>query len=87
MTIPLPTMVPGLQSILLAELARGNKIREVGDWPPKCRLFVLLERPFKKKHALAPGVVFEKLDDPHYWQAEYRYDDGIECLACGFGGG
>ncbi len=80
-------MVPGLQSILLSELARGNRILEVGDWPPKCRLFVLLERPFKRKYALVPGVAYVALNDPHYWQAEYRYGDGVECLACGFGGG
>lgn len=87
MTTELPTMVPGLQSILLSELARGNRILEVGDWPPKCRLFVLLERPFKRKYALTAGIAYAALNDPHYWQAEYRYDGGIECLACGFGGG
>lgn len=73
-----------LQGILAAELARGNAIASVGEWPPTCRLFVQLSRPFAKRYRVPPGVVFQRLDDPHYWQAEYRLDDGSECLACGF---
>jgi hypothetical protein len=76
-----------LQSILQAELARGNRIRSAGPWPPTCRLLVLLDRPFRRRYALAPGVGFENLNDPHYWKAEYRaeVEPGVwECLACGF---
>jgi hypothetical protein len=61
--------------------------REVSEWPPRCRKLVLLERPFKRKHARAPGVEFEKLDDPHYWKAEYRFEvePGVwDRLACGW---
>ena len=77
-------MAPALQAILSSELARGNTIREISEWPPKCRLFVLLDRPFKKKYALSPDISYEELNDPHYWKAEYAYKDGTECLACGF---
>ncbi|HBP1105790.1 hypothetical protein ACET47_08540 [Pseudomonas aeruginosa] len=76
-----------LQLILQAELGLGNRIREVSEWPPHCRKLVLLDRPFKTKHPLASGVEFEKLNDPHYWMAEYRFEvePGVwECLACGF---
>ena len=44
----LPKMAPPLQAILMSELSRGNRILSVGDWPPDCRLFVMLARPFKK---------------------------------------
>lgn len=76
-----------LQLILQAELGRGNRIREASEWPPNCRMLVLLDRPFQRKHPLAPGVSFEKTNDPHYWKAEYRFEvaPGVwECLACGF---
>ena len=79
-----PKMAPPLQSILMSELARGNSILSVGDWPPKCRLLVNLARPFRKKYALAADVEYEAINDPHYWKAEYRYKGGLECLACGF---
>lgn len=77
-------MVPALQAILDAEIARGNTILSVGDWPPDCRLFVQLARPFQKRYPALPGVVYAVLNDPHYWKAEYRTADGSECLACGF---
>lgn len=79
-----PHMAPPLQSILLAELGRGNRIASVGDWPPKCRLFVMLERPFTKRYAHAPDVAYRKVNDPHYWKAEYAFQEGLEVLACGF---
>lgn len=74
-----------LQQILEAELDGGNRVREVSEWLPRCRKFVLLERSFKRRHLLAPGVEFESLNDPHYWMAEYRVEvePGVwECLAC-----
>jgi hypothetical protein len=76
-----------LQPILQAELGRGNRVLEVSEWPPSCRKLVLLERPFRTRHPLAPGVAFETLNDPRYWKAEYRFEvaPGVwECLACGF---
>jgi hypothetical protein len=76
-----------LQQILESELGRGNRIRSASDWPPRCVMLVLLDRPFKRRHRLAPGMDFKKLDDPHYWQAEYSVEiepGKWECLACDF---
>jgi len=81
---PVPRMVPALQAILDAELARGNSVLSVGGWPPDCRLFVQLARPFRKRYSAPPGIVHAVPNDPHYWKAEYRTADGAECLACGF---
>jgi hypothetical protein len=47
-------------------------------------LLVLLERPFRKRYTLTAGLGYAELGDPHYWKAEYRHDDGRQCLACGF---
>lgn len=81
---PLPSMVPALQAILDAEIARGNSILSVGEWPPDCRLFVQLARPFRKRYPAPAGIIHTALNDPHCWKAEYRTADGAECLACGF---
>ncbi|CAN7233916.1 hypothetical protein [Aminobacter sp. LjRoot7] len=80
----LPRMAPPLQAILMSELSRGNSILSVGDWPPDCRLFVMLARPFRKKYVMSADVEYAVVNDPHYWKAEYRYRNGEECLACGF---
>lgn len=83
----LPALAGPLQTILDAELARGNRILDVSAWPPKCRTLVLLTRPFARKYALVPGLEFHNTDDPHYWKAEYMYPVGLEqsdCLACAF---
>lgn len=81
----LPRMVPALQAILMSELALGNSIAEVAEWPPRCRLLVILSRPFRVRHPLAAGLSYEELNDPHYWKAGYHDRDGSECLACRFG--
>ena len=76
-----------LQVILQAELARGNQVRDASEWPPHCRMWVLLDRPFRRRYPLAPGVLFEKTNDPHHGKAEYRCEVAPgqwECLACGF---
>ena len=80
----LPRMASPMQAILMSELSRGNSILSVGDWPPGCRLFVMLARPFRKKYAMSGDVEYALVNDPHYWKAEYRYRNGLECLACGF---
>lgn len=77
-------MAPTLQAILEAELARGNAIVSVGDWPPTCRLFVMLARPFAKRYRTPPGIAYTEPKDPHYWRAEYALEGGAECLAGGF---
>jgi hypothetical protein len=72
---------PPLQVILAAELARGNSIREVSDFPPDCRVFVLLNQCFKRRYSCMVGVTYSRLDDRNYWREEYRLDELGECLA------
>jgi len=79
-----PQMAVPLQGILEEELARGNAVVEVGNWPPKCELLVLLRSPFHRDYSPLPGVEFALINDPHYWQAEYSYRGGQQTLACGF---
>lgn len=76
-----------LQRILADELGSENRIREASEWPPHCRMLVLLDWPFKHQHPLEHGVSFKEMDDPHYWKAEYSFEvePGLwECLACAF---
>jgi hypothetical protein len=77
-------MAASLQAILDAELVAGNVVAEVSDWPPKCELFVLLRRPFARRYAADGGLQFAEVNDSHYWKAEYRFDGGVQVLACGF---
>lgn len=74
-----------LRVILEAELARGNVIDEVADWPPQCELLVILRRPFAIPYPAGPGVAFTAVEDRHYWKSEYSIDSGRQTLACGFG--
>ena len=78
-------LVAPLKKILDAELARGNTVQEVSDWPPKCQLIVILKRPFHRPYELEPHVEFRELNDPHYWKSEYSYRGGTQVLACSFG--
>lgn len=80
----LPQMAAPLQSILVAEDALGNTVAEVSAWPPKCRPFVRLERPFRGSYVTPEGVEFADINYPHYWKPEYRVSGGEEVLACGF---
>lgn len=83
--IPAALAAP-LRVILDAELARGNAIDEVMDWPPHCELLIILRRPFATAYPLAPGVTFTAVEDRHYWKSEYHHHDGgRQILACGFG--
>jgi len=79
-----PPLVAALQSILDAELAAGNEIRDVGAGLPKCEVLIVLRKPFCRSYALAPPLEFVEINDPHYWKAEYQYDGGRQTLACGF---
>jgi hypothetical protein len=78
-------MSPPLQSILDAELARGNEVVDVSDWPPKCHLLVILKMPFQRSYLPLVDVEYQDINDTHYWKAEYRYKGGLQCLACRFG--
>jgi len=83
---PIPAALAApLRTILDAELARGNVIDEVADWPPHCELLIILRRPFATAYPLAPGMTFNAIEDRHYWKSEYHLDGGRQTLACGFG--
>lgn len=77
-------MAAPLEQILSAELDAGNAIAEISAWPPRCHLLVILKYPFRGKYATSEDVQFETINDPHYWLAEYRYQGGIQTLACRF---
>jgi hypothetical protein len=80
----LPKLAPPLLAILEAELARGNEITEVSDWPPKCSLLVVLRMPFHHEYPTSTDVEFASINDRHYWKDEYRFKGGMHTLACGF---
>lgn len=82
--IPAALAAP-LRMILEAELARGNVIDEVADWPPQCELLVILRHPFATAYPTGAGVAFTAIEDRHYWKSEYNLDGGRQTLACGFG--
>jgi hypothetical protein len=72
-------LCPQLKSILDAELRAGNAVAQTWD----DRGFgVLLKKPFLLEHHRDSSVAFRRLDDPHYWKAEYSSQDQI--LACAF---
>ena len=77
-------LCPALMAILEEEITMGNLVVEVSAWPPKCRLFVQIERPFQRCYATGAGIVHTVLNDPHYWPEDYSTADGSECLACRF---
>ena len=80
----MPTLTPALLRILREEIRRGNQISEISEWLPKCELFVLLEKKFRSPPAAEADVAFRRLDDRHYWYAEYEFQAGRQVLACGF---
>lgn len=69
----LDALHPSLRPILAAELAAGNEIAESRmDWPAPQSVFIRLRREFLAKLGELPaGVQFTRLDDPHWWAAEY----------------
>ena len=80
--IDIPNMEPPLQAILEAELAKGNEIREVSGWPPKCKLLVILQYRFAGSYEVTGEIEFRTLNDPHYWYSEYKFKGGVQTLAC-----
>ncbi len=80
--IEIPSMEPPLQTILEAELAKGNEMKEVSSWPPKCKLLVILKYRFAGFYEVSEEVEFRTLNDPYYWYSEYNLRGGIQTLAC-----
>ncbi|MBK8095752.1 MAG: GNAT family N-acetyltransferase [Planctomycetes bacterium] len=63
---------PALRTILAAELAAGNAIRDVGrDFPKPGSVLVRLQQPFRALPSPLPdGVTFTAVNDPHWWMGE-----------------
>lgn len=70
-----------LNEILKSELARGNEVAEESTWSPKLKKLVILKRRFHHPYATG-NLGYRKIDDPHYWYAEYSTSNQAECLAC-----
>jgi hypothetical protein len=81
----LADLVSPLKAILDSELDARNRVVEVTSWPPKCELLVILENEFQRSHCMGQEVEYAQINDPHYWLAEYRYQGGVQTLACKFG--
>src|SRR5580765_3926261 len=64
---------PHLRPLLDGELAVGNRIgsRERGPLRPDA-VVVMLAPPFYLDYTIRRPAVFERLNDPHWWGAEYR---------------
>lgn len=75
-----------LAPIIAAEIAAGNVVDETArDWPASVSVFLL--RPFRARVTELPEhVLFRRVNDPHYWLAEYCCTKHDHILACKFGG-
>jgi hypothetical protein len=71
-----------LRALLDAELAAGNKVDETSrDYP--LAVNVWLRGPFRVTLRKLPAhVSFRKVNDPHYWLAEYECSAHKQLLAC-----
>ena len=67
------------------ELAAGNSVAETYRGYPAAGVNVWLGLPFRAKHTELPAhVVFNNVNDPHYWLAEYACTKHGHVLACPF---
>jgi len=71
-----------LNRIFENEIKNGNVISEETDFFPNCKKLVILRKRFSKKYNLNQNLQYQEINDPHYWYAEYRTSNNIECLAC-----
>lgn len=72
-------LCPELRAIVGAELAAGNSIAEYWrGWG----FGVLLHKPFLLKHVTSDHITFRPVNDPHYWQAEYAFQELGQVVAC-----
>jgi len=75
------TLCPELRVILERELEAGNTVVESwDDWGTA----VMLARPFLLAHPLVEGIEFRRVNDPHYWLAEYLAVGLEQFVACRF---
>lgn len=79
-----------LKEILESELKAGNKIVETyeskdGAFPMPNATMIFLGSPFKAAiQRDLPGVVFNEINDPHYWKSEYFDEASRQFLCCKF---
>ena len=80
----------GLKTILFAELAAGNEIREIykGSFASISDdegVIVFLSQEFKTEiRKDIDDIVYFEVNDRHYWKAEYRDRVHNQALVCGF---
>jgi hypothetical protein len=74
-----------LKSILNNEIRLGNEILWTEkNWPYQNGTAILLRYRFLQRYHLFPGIEYEEINNPHYWQAQY-FDGSINhLLACNF---
>jgi hypothetical protein len=74
-----------LAPVVDRELAAGNSIVETYRGYPAVGVNVWFGLPFRAEHTdLPPHVVFNNVNDPHYWLAEYACTKHDHVLACPF---
>jgi hypothetical protein len=74
-----------LTPIVEAEVAAGNAVCETYLGFPRA-VNVWLALPFRAKHeGLPPHVTLHRINDPHYWLAEYVCAKHDQTLACKHG--
>ena len=75
---------PTLRKILNREVEFGNEIVETSKgWPYKNTIIIFLKKPFINKYKIE-NTEYRKIDDPHYWKAEYFDNSTNHILACKF---
>jgi hypothetical protein len=71
-----------LREIVKAELAAGNVVED--SWE-EWGFVVLLQQPFSRSYAKeTEDIVFNEVNDPHYWKADYTSKQFAQTVACGF---
>lgn len=80
------SLCPHLQPLLDAELAAGNAVKDRGPSPSgQGGRLVLLSRPFMTSPETVPDLVrYTRVNDPHWWLAEYGCTEHHDMLACAF---
>jgi hypothetical protein len=80
----LAALCPELRTFLNAELAVGNRVVETSmGWPKPQSVFIMLAEPFKAKPAAIPGnIIFNDVNDSHWWKADYYHEASGHVLAC-----
>ena len=86
MNAPVPAdadLCEHLRPLLAGELAVGNRIgyRDRGPLRPDA-VVVMLAAPFSIDYTIRRPVIYERLNDPHWWGAEYRCAEHGHQLLC-----